>query len=93
MDIVAEVSDPHRERLWAVVEAKVRLSYQDVEAWAQRMLSEGFRRRLAAAGVPGPYLVYAFSIRPDPGAYRAVERFDIGLLTSEGEEAAPALVS
>ncbi len=75
--------------LWAVVEAKTRLSRREIEDWANRMRSEGFRRRLAQHGVPGPYLVYIYGLRVDAACDAAARRFGMGLVTGRGERVPP----
>ncbi len=75
--------------IWAVVEAKTRLSWREMEDWANRMRSEGFRRRLTRHGVPGPYLVYIYGLRVDAACDRAARRFGIGLITGRGERVPP----
>ncbi len=47
------------------------------------------RRKLSGAGVPGPYLVYAYGIRADAGAEKAARTFQIGLITGQGEVVSP----
>jgi len=78
--------------LWAVVEAKTRLSRREIEDWANRMRSEGFRQRLAQHGVPGPYLVYIYGLRVDAACDAAARRFGIGLVTGRGELVPPGLL-
>jgi len=90
LDVVMPVVDPAGQELWVVVEAKARQSWRAVEAWANRVRAEGFRARLAEAGVPGPYLAYAFGIRIDEGTLQAAQKFGIGLVTGRGERVAPA---
>ncbi|MFN3763265.1 MAG: YraN family protein, partial [Anaerolineae bacterium] len=75
--------------IWAIVEAKTRLSWRGIEDWANRMRSEGFRRRLTRHGVPGPYLVYIYGLRVDAACDRAARRFGIGLITGRGERVPP----
>ncbi len=53
------------------------------------MHSSGWQQRLAAEGVVGPYLVYAFGIRVDPGAVAAAKEQGIGLITGREEQVAP----
>jgi chromosome segregation ATPase len=77
------------QALWAVVEAKTRLSRREIEDWANRMRSEGFRQRLAQHGVPGPYLVYIYGLRVDAACDAAARRFGIGLVTGRGERVPP----
>ncbi|MDR7416588.1 MAG: hypothetical protein QN193_10490 [Armatimonadota bacterium] len=89
VDVAVRVVDPAGRELTAVVEAKARQSWRAVEAWASRMRSEGFQRRLAAVGFPGPYLVYAYGIRVDASAERAAQQFGIGLLSGQGERVVP----
>ncbi|MGB9775788.1 MAG: YraN family protein, partial [Anaerolineae bacterium] len=75
--------------VWAVVEAKNRLSRRAIEDWANRMRSEGFRRRLARHGIPGPYIVYIYGLRVDAACAPAARRFGIGLITGRGERVPP----
>jgi len=89
IDVVYQITDSTGRMLTAVLEAKVRLSWRAVEAWAQRMRSSDFRSALQAAGLPAPYLVYAYGMRADPSAHQAAETFGIGLITGRGEEVAP----
>lgn len=68
---------------------KNRLYPKDVAAWASCAGSEGFRERLAAAGLSGPYLVYAFGRRVYPGVREAAETAGVGVLNPRGEQVAP----
>ncbi|MDW8186312.1 MAG: hypothetical protein RMM07_13785, partial [Anaerolineae bacterium] len=88
IDVVVPV-EAEGQILWVVVEAKVRQSWRAIEDWANRMRSEGFRRRLASAGIQGPYLVYAFGMRLDEGAEEAARTYRIGLLSARGERVPP----
>jgi len=90
VDVVMEAKAPTGETVWAVVEAKARLGYRQVREWGQRMHSSGWQQRLADEGVPGPYLVYAYGIRADPGAVAAAQQQGIGLMTGQGERVSPA---
>ncbi|HXF68974.1 MAG TPA: hypothetical protein VNK89_04140 [Thermoflexus sp.] len=90
VDAVIPLQTPDQRIVWAVVEAKARQSPRAIQAWANRMRSEGFRKRLAEAGVPGPYLVYAYGIRVDPACERMAEALGIGLVTGRGERVPPA---
>jgi len=89
IDVVLPVEALSGEAVWAVVEAKARLSQRDVHAWSRRMRSEDWQRRLAEKGVKGPYLVYAYSIRADLGAQEIAGKEGIGLLKSDGETLSP----
>ncbi len=89
VDVVMELENPTGEKVWAVVEAKARLGHRQVWEWGQQIKSSGWQQRLAAKGVPGPYLAYAFGIRIDPGAVRAAKEQGIGLLTGRGERVPP----
>lgn len=89
VDVVMELEDPTGERVWAVLEAKARQGHRQVQDWAHRMKSAGWHQRLSQKGVTGPYLVYAYGIRIDPGAVRAAEEHGIGLLTGRGERVSP----
>ncbi len=90
VDVAHQVEDAQGRRLWAVLEAKARLGWQAVEAWANRMRSEGFRAALRKAGVEGPFLVYAYGMRVDQSARKAAEKFGVGLLSSQGEITPPS---
>lgn len=89
IDVILPLEDPEGRPVWAVVEAKARLSRRDIQAWAQRMRSPDRHRQLAERGCPGPYLVYAYSIRMDLGAQEQAEADGIGLLKSDGEVLSP----
>ncbi|MGB9639425.1 MAG: hypothetical protein ACPL4H_00835 [Anaerolineales bacterium] len=89
IDVIYQVADSAGRIVTALLEAKVRISWRAVEAWAQRMRSSDFRSALHAAGFPAPYLVYAYGMRADPSAHQAAETFGIGLITGRGEEVTP----
>ncbi|GIV84746.1 MAG: hypothetical protein KatS3mg052_1753 [Candidatus Roseilinea sp.] len=89
VDVAQQVEDAQGRRLWAVLEAKTRLGWQAVEAWANRIRSEGFRAALRRVGVEGPFLVYVYGMRADLSARKAVEKFGVGLLSSQGEIVPP----
>jgi multidrug efflux pump subunit AcrA (membrane-fusion protein) len=89
VDLAVQVQDEGGRRLTVLVEAKNRLRSGDVAAWADRAGSEGFRARLAAAGLPGPYLVYAFGRRVYLGVREVAERAGVGVLGARGEQVAP----
>ncbi|GAB4472490.1 MAG: hypothetical protein Kow0088_07100 [Anaerolineales bacterium] len=90
IDVVLSLEDPTGRRLWAVVEAKARLSQRDIYAWSQRMHSRVWHQRLAEKGCSGPYLVYAYGIRTDLSAQQAAQKEGIGLLKSDREVLEPA---
>ncbi|MBI3362798.1 MAG: hypothetical protein HY023_16985, partial [Chloroflexi bacterium] len=89
VDVILPLEDAAGKALWAVLEAKVRLGWRAVEAWANRMRSPDFLVALQAAGVKGPYLVYVYGMRADLSARQAAETFGIGLVGSRGEEVPP----
>ncbi len=89
IDVILPVQDPGGRLLWALVEAKARLSRRDIHDWAQRVRSADWHARLAERGFPGPYLAYAYSIRADLGAQEEAEKEGIGLLKSDGETLPP----
>ncbi len=89
VDVVLPMRDPQGKPAFALVEAKVRLSYRAVEAWAHRAKSLDFVAALQAQDVPGPYLVYAYGMRVDSGARQAGEKFGIGVAHSQGEQVPP----
>ena len=90
VDVALRVEDAQGRQYSVMVESKARLSRRDVQAWAQRMHSAGWQKRLSKAGFPAPYLVYVFAIRADIGAREAVAEYGIGLLRGEGEVIAPS---
>jgi chromosome segregation ATPase len=89
VDVILRIEDPQGRQITVVAEAKTRLSRRDVIAWAQRMRSAGWRKRLEKAGYPAPYWVYAYAIRADRSAKEAVREIGIGLIKGEGEVIAP----
>ncbi|RCK73443.1 MAG: hypothetical protein ANABAC_3052 [Anaerolineae bacterium] len=89
VDVILQVLDQQGRRLTVAVEAKARLSRRDVVAWAQRMRSPGWRKRLEKAGYSAPYWVYAYAIRPDAAAIEAVRELGIGLIKGDGEVVPP----
>ncbi|MCS6908435.1 MAG: hypothetical protein RML93_11220, partial [Anaerolineales bacterium] len=78
IDVVLPLEDSSGGKVWAVVEAKARLTHRDVRAWAQRMREAAWHEKLAQKGVVGPYLVYAYGIRVDAGAEEAARKGGIG---------------
>jgi len=89
VDVVMALQDADGKPLWALMEAKARLSQRDVRRWAQRLRSAGWQKRLAKQGIVGPYLPYHYAIRLDLGARQALEEEGIGLLKSDGEAMPP----
>ena len=89
IDVIMPFGTPTGGTAWVVIEAKARLGRREVRAWGQKMKSESWHKRLAARGVPGPYLVYAYAIRADAGAIEEAEKAGIGLATGRGERVAP----
>jgi predicted nuclease with TOPRIM domain len=89
VDLAVPARTATGEVLWAVVEVKLRLSPNHVRDWAQRARSEGFRRQLREAGIPGPYLIYSYGLRILFGVHDAARAWRIGLLTPRGESVPP----
>ncbi len=89
VDLVVPARTPAGEVLWAIAEVKLRLGPHHVRDWAQRIRSEGFRRQLREAGIPGPYLAYACGLRIILGADEAARTWQVGLLTPRGEAVSP----
>lgn len=89
VDVVMPLQDSKGKPLWALVEAKARLSQRDVLRWAQRVNSAAWHAFLAKQGVDGPYLPYCYAIRFDLGARKALEEEGMGLLKSDGEVLPP----
>ncbi len=90
IDVVLPLEDPSGRKLWAVVEAKARLTYRDVRSWSQRMHEPLWHQKLAKKGIIGPYLAYAYGIRMDIGTEEAAKKTGVGLLKIDGEILAPA---
>jgi len=89
IDVIFLAEDPQGRQVWIVIEAKARLGQREVRAWAQRMRSEGWQRRLVERGYVGEYLVYAYGIRIDEGARKSAEAEGIGLMKGSGEVVEP----
>jgi multidrug efflux pump subunit AcrA (membrane-fusion protein) len=89
VDLAAVCEDPAGLRVTVLVESKVRLSASAVRRWADRVASEGFRRKLEQAGLPGPYLAYAFGFRVDRPTEKAARERGVGVLSGRGEVVAP----
>jgi len=89
LDVVLPVEDAQGNKVWALVEAKARLSRGDVRSWSQRVRDVRWQQRLRKKGIFGPFLVYAYSIRRDLGAREQAEKEGIGLLKCDGEILAP----
>ncbi|MCX7755511.1 MAG: hypothetical protein N2117_09745, partial [Anaerolineales bacterium] len=89
VDAALKAVSPEGEPVSVVMESKARLGARDVIRWSQRMRSADFQKRLAKAGYPAPYLVYAYGIRVDAAARQAVQETGIGLIRGEGEVFAP----
>ncbi|MBC7226495.1 MAG: hypothetical protein H5T61_04620 [Thermoflexales bacterium] len=89
VDVILPVEDPEGRYIHVVLEAKARLGWRAVEAWAHRMRSEGFRARLAEDGFAGPYLIYVYGMRADTSAEQAAQNLGIGLLVPRGEVIPP----
>lgn len=89
VDVILPVEDPEGRYIHLVLEAKARLGWRAVEAWAHRMRSEGFRARLAEDGFAGPYLIYVCGMRADTSAEQAAQNLGIGLLVPRGEVIPP----
>ncbi|MBI4670460.1 MAG: hypothetical protein HY741_02160 [Chloroflexi bacterium] len=70
VDVVMELQDAAGSNLWAVLEAKARLSRRQVMGWAQQIRSSGWQQRLTAQGVTGPYLVYTLAFGSIPARFR-----------------------
>jgi len=88
IDLVQPVLDPIGRRLWMVVEVTIRLGWRAVRDWHQRLRSEGFRR-LARAGLYGPFPPGIFGLRVDRRAAQTARAFGPGLLTGRGQNLAP----
>lgn len=89
IDVVLPLEDPSGKQIWAVVEAKARLTGRDVHTWSQRMHELTWHQRLAQKDCPGPYLVYAYGIRIDLSAQEVAQKEGVGLIKSDGEILAP----
>ena len=89
LDVVLPVEDAQGNKVWALVEAKARLSRGDARRWSQRVRDVRWQQRLRKKGIFGPFLVYAYSIRRDLGAREQAEKEGIGLLKCDGEILAP----
>jgi hypothetical protein len=90
VDLAMQVEEPAGERFWVLVEAKLRLRRNEVFDWGQQLNDPGYRQLLAAAGVPGPFMAYAFGPRVYPEAIEAARTVGVGVLKLNGEQLPPA---
>ncbi len=89
VDVVLPVEDPQGRRLTVLMESKARLGRREVMNWVARTRSEDWRKHVQEKGYPGPYLVYAYTIRADAAAREAIIKTGIGLMKGEGEVIPP----
>jgi len=85
IDVVAVFENEQGQRITVLMEVKLRLNRRTVEAWANRVRSEGFRRRLHRHGLTPPYWIYLFGFRIDRTAAKRAEQRQVGVMTTRGE--------
>ncbi|MCS7066136.1 MAG: hypothetical protein NZL85_07675 [Fimbriimonadales bacterium] len=92
LDLIAVFEDPEGRQRTVLMEVKLRLSRREVEAWADRVRSEGFIHKLQEQGFNPPYHPYLFGFRIDVAADDAARRRRMGLITSRGELLEPEVI-
>ncbi len=92
IDLVATYENAEGQPFTVLVEVKMRLSRKAVDAWAHRVRSEGFQKRLRQRGFLPPYYPYVFGFRVDVAADEAARRSGIGLITSRGVIQEPEVI-
>ncbi len=92
LDVVAVFEDEAGQQRTVLMEVKLRLSRREVEAWADRVRSEGFIQQLQELGFAAPYHPYLFGFRIDVAADEMARRRQMGLMTSRGEIVEPEVI-
>jgi hypothetical protein len=85
VDVVAVFANEQGQRITVLMEVKLRLNRRTVDAWANRVRSEGFVRRLQRHGLTPPYWIYLFGFRIDRTAAKRAEQRQVGVMTARGE--------
>jgi hypothetical protein len=85
VDVVAVFANEQGQRITVLMEVKLRLNRRTVDAWANRVRSEGFLRRLQRHGLTPPYWIYLFGFRIDRTAAKRAEQRQVGVMTARGE--------
>ncbi len=85
IDVVAVFENEQGQRITVLMEVKLRLNRRTVEAWANRVRSEGFLKRLHRHGLTPPYWIYLFGFRIDRTAAKRAEQRQVGVMTTRGE--------
>jgi Holliday junction resolvase-like predicted endonuclease len=92
IDLIAVFEDETGQQRTVLMEVKLRLSRREVEAWADRVRSEGFIQQLQEHGFAAPYYPYVFGFRIDVAADEMARRRRMGLMTSRGEIVEPEVI-
>jgi len=92
IDLIAVFEDETGQQRTVLMEVKLRLSRREVEAWADRVRSEGFIQQLQEHGFAAPYHPYVFGFRIDVAADEMARRRRMGLMTSRGEIVEPEVI-
>jgi F0F1-type ATP synthase membrane subunit b/b' len=85
IDVVAVFENEQGQRVTVLMEVKLRLNRRTVDAWANRVRSEGFLKRLSRHGLTPPFWVYLFGFRLDRAAAKQAEQLQGGVMTPRGE--------
>jgi Skp family chaperone for outer membrane proteins len=93
VDVVAVFANEQGQRITVLMEVKLRLNRRTVDAWANRVRSEGFLRRLQRHGLTPPYWIYLFGFRIDRTAAKRAEQRQVGVMTARGEMFPPVELS
>ncbi|MDW7985210.1 MAG: hypothetical protein RMK16_11110, partial [Acidobacteriota bacterium] len=90
IDGVVQVETPDGERLWVLIEAKVKLYPRDVQQFARRLRRSSMRERLHRFGIHGKALVWVFGLGLTMGVEEVAEKEAVGLVEAHvGEIVAP----
>jgi Holliday junction resolvase-like predicted endonuclease len=92
LDLIAVFEDEMGQQRTVLMEVKLRLSRREVEAWTDRVRSEGFLQQLQEQGFAAPYHPYLFGFRIDVAADEMARRRRMGLMTSRGEIVEPEVI-
>ncbi len=91
VDVAVLAEAPDGTKVWALVEAKLRVRLKEFHDWLTRLSSRKFREQLAARGVTEPLLVYMYGLRIYPEVEKYAQEEGIGLLTPRGIMLSPRL--
>jgi len=92
IDGVVQVETPTGERLWVLIEAKVKLYPKDVRQFARRLRRPHVREKLHHFGIRGKALVWVFGLGLTMGVEEVAEKEAVGLVEAHIGEIVPPQV-